>query len=59
MAKRKDRFVKYHNDLPADAVPGDLSLYDGVLWRCSVYSKNQPDCIKWRRVPISTKKARR
>ena len=35
--------------LPADALPGEIALSEGVLWRCSLVSKDS-DSIKWRRI---------
>jgi len=39
---------KYVDELPSDAIPGEVAIVEGKVWRCSVYSQNQPDAIKWR-----------
>lgn len=44
----KNKQPTYLDQLPSSALPGETAIVDGELWRCSRYSKLQPDSIKWR-----------
>ncbi len=47
--RRVMKLQPIHEALEAEALPGETAIIDGLLWRCSQYSKDQSDAIKWRR----------